>query len=404
MNEFERFLALSLAEKRDLGTEHTPAEIAQQPEMWLAAWDMLEGLKTSLSRFMKQAGLTGFRRSTVILSGAGSSEYIANAVANVLRTRLRREVISVPSTDFITHPRSILIPGKRYVVLSFARSGDSPESIAMYNLVRQLEEKAYQIIITCNKDGSLIKAAASDKRSLCILLPEETNDKSLVMTSSFSTMAFTILGLCYLDNLQELKSTAAKLKNGAERIIREYADAIKEFVTKPVSRVQFLGTGCLYGTMEECRLKTLEMTEGRIAANVNSYLGVRHGPQVFINDECLVVAGLSSDPYTRQYEIDLLAELRKKGQGAGTMVICDRATGETHKVADLCIELFPGGESVPDEFRIITDVVAGQILGMFKSLDLGLKPDNPSISGTITRVVEGVTIYPFQTKGDLSIG
>jgi tagatose-6-phosphate ketose/aldose isomerase len=147
--------------------------------------------------------------------------------------------------------------------------------------------------------------------------------------------------------------------------------------------------------MEEARLKMLEMTEGRVAANVNTFLGLRHGPQVFVSSDCLVAAALASDPYVRQYEMDLLRELHRKGQGAGTLIICDRATDEIRQLASLCIELYPDGEAIGDAYRVLTDVVVGQVLATFKCLAVGLKPDNPSESGTISRVVQGVTIYPF---------
>jgi tagatose-6-phosphate ketose/aldose isomerase len=145
--------------------------------------------------------------------------------------------------------------------------------------------------------------------------------------------------------------------------------------------------------MQECQLKLQEMTEGRVASRYESFLGLRHGPQVFVNQDCVVVAGLSSDPSVRRYELDMLRELKEKKQGRSTLVVCDRSSPEVEPVADQLIELFPEGRPVPDSFRIMTDVVVGQLLGMFKSMAIGLKPDNPSTTGVINRVVQGVVIY-----------
>ena len=114
-----------------------------------------------------------------------------------------------------------------------------------------------------------------------------------------------------------------------------------------------------------------------------------------MNNECLVVAALSSDSYIRNYERDVLHELHQKDQGMGFLVICDRATDTIRALSPLCIELYPDGDGVEDEYRIMTDVVVGQFLGTFKSIAVGLKPDNPSTSGTISRVVQGVKIYPL---------
>jgi tagatose-6-phosphate ketose/aldose isomerase len=394
MNAFEQLLSVPDSEKQAKGIQYTPGEIAQQPEMWLKTCDILVEQQESINAFLQEAGLKGEKKVTTFLSGAGSSEYIGNAASYGLRRGLKRQVFSVSTTDFIIQPRSFLITGYEYIVISFARSGNSPESVATYNLVKQFAPEAKQIVITCNKDGELARTAKQDKNALCILLPEETNDRSLVMTSSFSTMAFTAIGLCFLDRLDELKVLAQKLGIGARRVMREYADDLKRFITQPVTRVSYLGSKALFGTMQECRLKMLEMTEGKIAANVNSFIGLRHGPQVFINDECLVVAALSSDSHSRQYELDLLRELQEKDQGMGTLVICDKATEEIRALSSLCVELYPNGDTVEDDYRIMTDVVVGQILGTFKSLAVGLKPDNPSTTGTISRVVQGVTIYP----------
>jgi tagatose-6-phosphate ketose/aldose isomerase len=38
-------------------------------------------------------------------------------------------------------------------------------------------------------------------------------------------------------------------------------------------------------------------------------------------------------------------------------------------------------------------VITAQILGVYRSLALGLRPDDPSPSGAISRVVRGVTIH-----------
>ena len=395
MNAFEQLLSFSDSEKQAKGIQYTPGEIAQQPEMWFKACDILAEQRDNIEVFLREAGLKDEKEANVILSGAGSSEYIGNAVSYGLRRCLKRQVISVPTTDFITQPQSFLVTGYEYIVISFARSGDSPESVATYNLVKQLAPDTKQLVITCNKDGKLARAAEQDKNSFCLVLPEETHDHSLVMTSSFSTMAFTAIGLCFLNKPDKLRFLAHKLGTGATRVMYEYADDLKRFITQPATRVSYLGSHALFGTMEECRLKMLEMTEGNVATNVDSFLGLRHGPQVFVNNECLIVAALSSDSYIRNYELDLLHELQQKGQGMGLLVICDRATEEIRALSPLCIELYPEGDGVENVYRYMTYVVFGQILVTFTSIAVGLKPGNPSTSGTISRVVQGVKIYPL---------
>lgn len=393
MNKFEKLLALSQDEKIRIGVQYTPGEIAQQPLMWRKALALLKNRREELRAFLAAHGMYGEHESVVILTGAGSSEFAGAAVCNLLRKRLHREVISMPTTHLVTHAKETLVPGHSYVVISFARSGNSPESLATYKAISKHHPEAAHIVITCNKDGKLAKYAEKDGRSCCIILPDETNDRSLVMTSSYSTMAFTAAGLAFLDTLDELEHICQLLCQGAKRIVDDYGDLIADFAALPFSRACFLGSDTLWGTMEECQLKLQEMTGGRVSARFDSFLGLRHGPQVYVNDSCAVIAALASKPEVRRYEMDLLRELKQKNQGCGTLVICDKADYELRELATHIIELYPDGTPVPDEFRIMTDVMVGQILGTFKSIDVGLKPDNPSASGMINRVVQGVVIY-----------
>ena len=205
-----------------------------------------------------------------------------------------------------------------------------------------------------------------------------------------------------LSSPRKLTATAASLAEAGKRVLAA-GDTCSRFASQPFGRACFLGSGVLYGAMEECHLKMQEMTEGKVAAMFNSFVGLRHGPQVFVNSGCAVVAAISSDPFVRRYELDLLRELKTKKQGCCTLAICDRATPEIRELAGEGIELWPDGGALADDFRVMTDVMVGQMLGVFACLRCGLKPDNPSVSGMINRVVQGVTIYPYGV-GDRSPG
>lgn len=207
-------------------------------------------------------------------------------------------------------------------------------------------------------------------------------------------MAMAGTGLGLLNTPDQITALAAQAGEGANRMIANSGDALQAAAALPFNRACFLGSGALFGTMQECHLKMQEMTAGRVVCRFDSFLGLRHGPQVFVNQECIVLAALATNPSVRRYEMDLLRELARKKQGCGMVVICDRVTDELRKMAFHVIELFPNGQpAIADEHRVMTDVVAGQILGVFKSISVGLKPDTPSPDGTINRVVQGVTIY-----------
>jgi len=339
MNEFLRLLELGDQDKAKLGVVATPREITQQPKTWEMAVDLVMEQKDQLKLFLQDAGLTGDKESSLVMCGAGTSEFIGSSVCNLLRKGFGREVMSIPTTDLVTHGRSILVKGRDYTVLSFARSGNSPESVATYDLVKKYYPEARQLVITCNKDGALAKRAAQDSASYCILLPEETDDRSLVMTSSFSTMVMTAACLPWLDNESFLRETCSRLGRGAERIFNENGDMLAAFGRLPFDRACFLGSDTLYGTMQECQLKMQEMTDGQVAARFESFLGLRHGPQVFVNDTCVVVASLSSDESVRRYEMDMLKEIKQKEQGLAVLIICGQADAEVQGITDSVIEL-----------------------------------------------------------------
>ena len=201
MNAFERLLNFSDSEKAEKGVLHTPAEIAQQPETWAKTLVMLHDRRDDILSFMISSGLVGDREAVLVLTGAGSSEFVGTAVCSILRRALNREVMSVPTTHLVTHPRAARVPWHSYVIVSFARSGNSPESIATFDFIRKVQPSARHMVITCNRDGGLAQRAGNDPESFLIVLPDETNDRSLVMTSSFSTMAFTAAGVAHIRSL-----------------------------------------------------------------------------------------------------------------------------------------------------------------------------------------------------------
>jgi tagatose-6-phosphate ketose/aldose isomerase len=371
----------------------TAREIDHQPAAWRRTFASVTAMGAAIRGFLF-SGADSAR--TIILTGAGSSEYVGRAIDRGLQRKLNVEVTTVPTTHFVTHCETVFLPHRDYVLLSFARSGNSPESVATFQRVAEQFPRVKQAVITCNKDGELARLAGRDRSSLCILLPEETNDKSLAMTSSFSSLALAGLSLGFADSFSSFEPVLSKAVAGAERVMAEYAGSLFDFARLPFTRACYLGSNALLGCMQEARLKMQEMTAGRVVAAFDSFLGLRHGPQVFVNGECVVVASLSSVPAVQRYERDLLKELKAKKQGIGTLVLCAKADKEIRELSDAVIELFPSTEPLEDDYRVLTDIVAGQILATFKSIHLGLSPDNPSPDGIINRVVAGVRLYPWK--------
>jgi tagatose-6-phosphate ketose/aldose isomerase len=325
----------------------------------------------------------------ILVSGAGSSEFVGLSVMECLSKNLERIVLNAPTTDLVTSAEKFCRPLKPSLMISFARSGNSPESVASYHFIKELEPSCRHLIITCNSKGSLALSGLQDKNSFVLLLPEETNDQSLVMTSSFSSMVLATMALGYFHQKEQAYSLLKLSCHYTNLFLSDKTDPMaRSIIQQNINRVCYLGSDAAKGLLTEAALKMLEMSDGQCVSRVDSFLGFRHGPQVFAGKHCLVCAVLSEDENTRRYELDLLAEMQRKGQGAGYLVI-----GPSASKLDLPKLIAFESEGLGPFFRIFPAIVVLQMLAFYKSMALGLSPDAPSASGIINRVVEGVTIY-----------
>jgi tagatose-6-phosphate ketose/aldose isomerase len=133
----------------------------------------------------------------------------------------------------------------------------------------------------------------------------------------------------------------------------------------------------------------LELTAGKIQAMSESTLGLRHGPMSVLDENTLFVSFLSRDLRRRNYELDLLHEVHKKQLGKLRVVVAPDVTDHVGRLADYVLSM----QAPSDEYRAPLDIMLAQLLGLFCSLRLGLKPDCPSPNGAISRVVSNVKIY-----------
>jgi tagatose-6-phosphate ketose/aldose isomerase len=281
------------------------------------------------------------------------------------------------------------------LLVSFARSGNSPESIAAVNIVDNFCRDSYHIIITCNDEGELYKIPSSSKL-LKILLPPETNDLSLAMTSSFSSMMLAFILISKIDQIAGEKAKVHQLCSWGEIILKDYEQEIATIARVDFKRAIFLGSGLLRGTAEESHLKLQELTDGKVICTFNSFLGFRHGPRAVINQETLLVYLFADDEHTRKYEYDLVHQINATNHGLAQVAVCHKPVSLNGFTYDLNLCFGKADPYLADiEYLCVAEVIFAQLLGYHKSLSFGLNPDNPSKSGTISRVVEGVKIYPY---------
>lgn len=367
----------------------TYREILQQPAMWRKEYQQLLTQKDSVKTFLQKYLSAD---TDVVLTGAGTSAFIGDAIAPLMREAWKRNVRAVATTDIITHAESYLDAEKPLLMISFARSGNSPESVGAVNLANKICKNVAHIYITCNKNGELAKQSGKEN-VLLVLLPEETDDKSLAMTSSFSTMLLSCLMLGKIDELEAQAELVENTAKNAEAIINEYNDRIKEIGDRPFERGVFLGSGPMKGIAEECHLKLQELTDGGVVCKFDSFLGFRHGPKAVVNEKSVVVYLMQDCEAVQRYERDLVKQVSGNNKLVAQVVVCQGKAVEIEGVNPDLQVVMPFGSDKTGYYGVLPYVLVGQLLGFYTSKAHGLCPDTPSVSGNIHRVVEGVTIY-----------
>jgi tagatose-6-phosphate ketose/aldose isomerase len=393
MDPLTALLKLSAPEKTRRGLEHTPQEIAQQPGTWMTTFNRLQSRQEELQNFLSQVGVGGEpqERPLVFLIGAGTSDYIGRSLDHLLRSKWQCEVIPVASTSLLTDFPDYVFGGQRYLWISFSRSGESPEGVAV--LERALAEcpGVSHLLVTCNAGGRMHQAVKGRANCLSVVLDDATHDRGLAMTSSFTNMVLSGQILAHAWSLEEYAGILRALISAGENFLPRAATLASELARTGYERVCFVGSAALAGTALECALKVLELTAGKVQTMSQATLALRHGPMAALNQETLLVALLSSQSQRRQYELDLLREIGSKGLvrtrvAVATQADALRTEGDYVLAADT-------QDSIPDLYRPVLDVIFGQLLGLFASIHCGLKPDLPSPNGAISRVVQNVEIH-----------
>lgn len=374
-----------------MAQHYTYKEIMQQPRMWLSEYELLKLQAGRIRDFLAPRLKEGYR---IVFTGAGTSAYIGDVLQIAVANTILHGARAVATTDLITHPNHYLRPDEKVLLVSFARSGNSPESLGAVQLANTIcKENIAHIFITCNQNGQLARMAGESQNILLLLLPPETDDKSLAMTSSFSTMLFTALLLANIDSLEEQFPKVRDLVTYSAAALTRYDKELKAVADLDFSRAIFLGSGALKGIAEESHLKLQELTDGGVMCGFDSFLGFRHGPKAVINSRTLLVYLLSDDPKVRRYEVDLIRQISSNNHVVAAIAVSSAPVEIPDAQIDLNVVLGCGRRQ--GIYSCIPYVFAAQLLGYYKSLATGLNPDAPSVSGNISRVVEGVTIYPY---------
>lgn len=376
------YLGKTQRELEHAGGYWTAREISQQPTVWTD----IERLASSAASTWRPHldSLLGKADLRIVLTGAGTSAFVGECLAPAL-SRAGRWVQAVSTTDLVASPNSWLSPRGALLLVSFARSGNSPESLGALKLAEQAAPQCQHLIVTCNREGALYRYGQNAANACALLLPEQTNDRGFAMTSSFSGM---LLAAALAFRLLPETQAAELAQWGAEALDASIPLAAN-LAGAGFDRVVYLGSNECKGLAREAALKMLELSDGRVATLAETPLGFRHGPKTFVNDKTLVVMFLCNDPYTRRYEMDLLKELRADGVAARVVSLSASAAAQD---AD---DIGMGASSAPDLGQCFPYAVFAQTFAFLQSLALGLRPDSPNAQGIVNRVVQGFSIYPW---------
>lgn len=375
----------------------TATEINQQPNTWKKTIKQVEEEKDAIKAFIEN--VTKHEDYDIILTGAGTSEFVGNAIFTYVSKRTNYKTKSYATTDIVAAPENYLSQTKPTLLVSYGRSGNSPESVAAVDVADEVcGDNLYHLFITCNHEGALSKAAAKRDNAYALNLTPETHDQSFAMTSSFSNMMLATL-LCFsLDNYDEVKAEMEDVIKAAEKMLANDWSFFKKIDDEyDFNRIVYLGANCLKGIAQESQLKILELTAGKVATMYDSPMGFRHGPKSIVNDDTLTVIYVSDDPYTRQYDVDLIKEMSPQRKGNKLVAIMNKQDDEVASLVDYAYA-FNLDKEHENAFLGFDYIVAAQVLALFKSLALGSTPDNPCPTGEVNRVVKGVTIHPYTKR------
>lgn len=384
----------TIDELNAIGAANTTSEIKQQPHLWQDALELYSNKRQEIKQFLDDI-ISRFPHIYVILAGAGTSAYAGDTALPLLKqygNTSSFDFESIPTTSLVSNPHSYLQADTPTLMISFARSGNSPESVAAVELGKQIVKDFYQITITCAPEGQLALAAQNDPKNLLLLMPPASNDKGFAMTGSFSCMALTLMLIFDQGRTAEQKDQLVKQLSemGEQVIARE--NEIAALLDRQFDRVVYIGSGSLGGLTREAQLKILELTAGKVATVFDTSLGFRHGPKSFLDGNTLVFGMVSNDAYTRDYDLDILNEM----QGDGIAALVAAITVEGTKNFDGPGFVFPQKySSIPDPYLAFPYIIVAQTIALHSSVKVGNTPDTPSPSGTVNRVVKGVVIHPL---------
>ena len=392
MTNCKTFYGLEDSFFEERGCINTAAEISAQPFLWKELSRMLTAKKKDISAFMKRLG--NLRDMRIILTGAGSSAFIGEALAGFVAKSSGIKCETIHTTDIVCAPETVLFADIPTLLISFARSGNSPESTGTVQYARKIVKNLFEATIICNSSSKLYDITAESEKNIILVMPEGSNDQGFAMTSSVTCMLLAGFAVLNYEKIDEIVKDISHLCENVSNSSLRLAEMALKYARKFFDRATYLASGGLKGLAHEGALKMIELSGGEVNAGFDSATGFRHGPKSVIQDNTLTLHFISNDTFTSKYDIDLLKEVYREKKRNFVAAICPDNIKDV--AADDVIMLPSGGYGITADLCMgINGLVFSQILALRKSMALGVTTDNPAPEGQVNRVVKGVTIYPY---------
>jgi glucosamine--fructose-6-phosphate aminotransferase (isomerizing) len=308
----------------------------------------------------------------IVVTGAGSSYYLAQSVAAAARAVLGRAVIAVPLSELILRPEGVITrptamgrssngataSGREPVVI-ISRSGSTSEAVDVADRMRTAGHPT--IAGTCRGDSPL--AALAD----VALVSPAGDEAAIVMTRSFASMLAILLRL--------VASVGGDRRLGADldSLPGRWGEAVAAAATgrrlgaTDWSRVVILGGGPSFGIAAEWGLKLTETSQ--VATNVHEPLEFRHGP-ISVCEPGMLVVGLVGGAGVND-EVAVVEEAARLG--ATTWLIAQDA--EHMPATQVEVSLIGGG--LHPSARLPLLLHPGHALALSLALTRGCDPDAP---------------------------
>jgi glucosamine--fructose-6-phosphate aminotransferase (isomerizing) len=336
----------------------TRAEILSQPSCWKECFSTLDKNRDlhRICNWLRQD-------SAYLFIGCGSSYYVSLAAAASWEFMTGACARAIPASELLLFPDLVLNKALEFKPILVSRSGCSSEVVEVSRYLEN-ERKIPTLAVTCSKDNPLDKSS----QAVIHLLPAD--EKSVVMTRSFSSMLLALQALAaFLANQKEMGDGLRRLPEALQPMVDDLNAGVREFVqARAFADYVFLGQGPLFGIASEGQLKVNEMSCSY--AQVFHTLEFRHGPKAVVAPETLITFLLSETGYHAERAV--LEEM--KALGATTFVITNQADLVTRESADFLVEL---KLEVPEYARLVGYLVACQLLGLHTGLKKGYDMDTP---------------------------